>query len=123
MNKKRIIIISIELVILIILAIVLNSSLINYIPKCWIYQTTEILCPACGGTRCIINLLHGDLKEAFLSHIVFFITIIYLLICNIVYIINLNKKKKIATWIYPKYWYSIIFVIFLIIYAIIRNML
>ena len=119
MNKKSIIIISIELLILLVLTIILNTNLINYMPQCWIYQTTGILCPGCGGTRCIVNLFQGNIKEAFFSHMVFFITIIYLLICNIV----LNKKKKIATWIYPKYWYSIIFVIILIIYTIIRNIL
>lgn len=123
MNKKSIKIISIELVILIILVIILNTNFINYIPECWIYKTTGLLCPSCGGTRCVINLIHGNIKEAFFSHIIFFITIIYLLICNIVYIVNLNKKKKIVTWIYPKYWYSIIFVIILIIYTIIRNVL
>lgn len=122
MNRKSIII-SIELIILLVLIIIVNSNLISCIPKCWIYQTTGILCPACGGTTCIVNLLQGNLKEAFFSHIVFFVTIIYLLICNIVYIINLNRKKKIATWIYPKYWYAIIFAIILIIYTIIRNML
>ena len=121
MNKKSIIIISIELIILIGIATILNTNLVNYIPQCWIYQTTGILCPGCGGTRCIVNLFQGNIKEALFSHMIFFITIIYLLICNIVYIINLNKKKKIATWIYPKYWYSIIFVIILLIYTIIRN--
>ena len=123
MNKKSIIIISIELIILIGIATILNTNLVNYIPQCWIYQTTGILCPGCGGTRCVINLFQGNIKEAIFSHMIFFITIIYLLICNIVYIINLNKKKKIATWIYPKYWYSIIFVIILLIYTIIRNIL
>lgn len=123
MNKKSIIIISIELVILIVVTIILNTDLINYIPQCWIYQTTGILCPACGGTRCVVNIFQGNIKEAFFSHMIFFITIIYLIICNIVYIINLNKKKKIATWIYPKYWYVIIFAIILIIYTIIRNIL
>ena len=122
MNRKSIII-SIELIILLVLIIIVNSNLISCISKCWIYQTTGILCPACGGTTCIVNLLQGNLKEAFFSHIVFFVTIIYLLICNIVYIINLNRKKKITTWIYPKYWYAIIFAIILIIYTIIRNML
>ena len=122
MNKKSIII-SIELVILIVLTIILNTNLINYIPQCWIYQTTGILCPECGGTKCVVNIFQGNIKEAFFSHMIFFITIIYLVICNMVYIINLNKKKKIATWIYPKYWYVIIFAIILIIYTIIRNIL
>lgn len=123
MNKKSIIIIGIELVILIVVTIILNTDLINYIPQCWIYQTTGILCPACGGTRCVVNIFQGNIKEAFFSHMIFFITIIYLVICNMVYTINLNKKKKIATWIYPKYWYVIIFAIILIIYTIIRNIL
>ena len=123
MNKKSIIIIGIELVILIVVTIILNTNLINYIPQCWIYQTTGILCPACGGTRCVVNIFQGNIKETFFSHMIFFITIIYLVICNMVYIINLNKKKKIATWIYPKYWYVIIFAIILIIYTIIRNIL
>ena len=123
MNKKSIIIIGIELVILIVVTIILNTNLINYIPQCWIYQTTGILCPACGGTKCVVNIFQGNIKEAFFSHMIFFITIIYWVICNIVYIINLNQKKKIATWIYPKYWYVIIFAIILIIYTIIRNIL
>jgi len=123
MNKKSIIIVCVELLILVLLIIIVNSNLITYVPKCWIYQSTGILCPACGGTTCVVNFLQGNFKVAFFSHIVFFVTIVYLLICNIVYIINLNKKKKIATWIYPKYWYAIIFVIISVIYTIIRNML
>ena len=94
MNKKSIIIIGIELVILIVVTIILNTNLINYIPQCWIYQTTGILCPACGGTRCVVNIFQGNIKEAFFSHMIFFITIIYLVICNIVYIID---EQKIIT--------------------------
>lgn len=121
MNKKSIIIIFIELIILLVLIIIANSNLINYMPKCWIYQNTGIFCPACGGTRCVLNMLQGNFKQAFFSNMIFFIMIVYLLTCNIIYIINLNRKNKIATWIYPKYWYAIIFVIILLIYTIIRN--
>lgn len=123
MNKKSIKILLIEIVIVISLIILVNSHFIEYVPNCWIYKTTGILCPSCGGTRCVQNLLQGNFIEAFLSNMIFFITIIYIFICNIVYIINLNKKKKISTWIYPKYWYVIIFVIALLIYTIIRNLL
>ena len=122
MNKKSLIIISIEILILVVGIIFANSKIVGYLPECWIYQNTGILCPGCGGTRCVINLL-GNLKEAFFSHMIFFLTIIYLLICNVIYIINLNRKEKIAEWIYPKYWYSIIFVILLILYTILRNLL
>ncbi len=123
MNKKSIIIIIIEIIVITTLYIFINSSYIEIIPKCWVYEKTRILCPACGGTRCIINLLKGNWVEAFISHMVFFVTFIYLGVLNVVYIINLNKEKKVAMWIYPKYWYIIIFAILLIIYTIIRNLL
>ncbi len=123
MKKRRNFIIGIEIIIFIILYIFVNSTYIKLVPQCWIYHQTGILCPACGGTRCLIYLLKGNLIYAFFSHMVFFIGIVYLLIFNFVYIINLNKKEKIGTWIYPKYWYIIIFAVVLIIYTIIRNLL
>lgn len=123
MKKRKIFVILIEIIIFIILYSFVNSTYINLIPPCWVYCQTGVLCPACGGTRCLIYLLKGNWIQAFCSHMVFFIGIIYLLIFNLVYIVNLNKEKKIGTWIYPKYWYVIIFAVVLIIYTIIRNLL
>lgn len=123
MNKKSILIIGIEIVGFILLYSFMNSNYLEAIPQCWVYDTIGILCPACGGTRCVINLLKGNWLEAFFSHMVFFVGIMYLLIVNIVYLINLNRDKKIGTWVYPKYWYAIVFAILLIIYTIVRNLL
>lgn len=123
MKKRKIFIILIEIIIFIILYSFVNSTYINLIPQCWVYRQTGILCPACGGTRCLIYLLKGNWIQAFFSHMVFFVGIMYLLIFNFIYIVNLNKEKKICTWIYPKYWYIIIFAVILIIYTIIRNLL
>ncbi len=117
--KKKILIIGIETVVLIVLLIFVNSKWIEKIPACWVYQTTGLFCPACGGTRCVIYILKGRWIEAFFSHTIFFIGILYFFIINIIYIVSLNKAKKL----YPKYWYTIIFAIFLIIYTIIRNLL
>lgn len=123
MNKKSIIIITTEIGILILLYWFINSNYIEWIPKCWVQETTGWLCPACGGTRFIIHFLRGHWIEAFFSHMVFFVGAIYLIIFNIIYVINQNRKQKIATWLYPKYWYVFIFVIALISYSIIRNLL
>ena len=123
MNKKSIIIITIEVVLIIFLYMFTNSQYIEIIPKCWVYEQIGLLCPACGGTRCVINILKGNFIEAFFSHMVFFATITYLMTFNVIYLINLNKQKKIARWLYPKYWYTIIFAILLILYTIIRNLL
>jgi len=122
MNKKSIKIILIELLILILAIIGVNSNLMQYTPSCLLYEATNLQCPSCGGTRCVENILKGNFKEAFLFHPIFFIVIFYLMLCNIVYLINLNKKKEILTWIYPKYWYAIIFAVILVIYGILRNL-
>lgn len=123
MNKKTIIIIGIEILISIIIYKFINSKYLAIVPQCWVYNTTGLLCPACGGTRFIIYLLKGNWVEAFFSHMVFFIGALYLMIVNILYLINLNRQKKIGMWIYPKTFYVIIFAIVLIIYTIIRNVL
>ena len=123
MNKKSLIIIASEIICLIILYIFIKSKYIGLMLECWIHKNTGILCPSCGGTRCVVYLLKGDFIKAFYSNMVFFIGIVYLFITNIVYIINLNKNRKILTWIYPKYWYSVIFAIILVMYTILRNVL
>lgn len=123
MNRKQIRIITIELIILLSMYGLINSELIQWVPSCWIYEAIGILCPACGGTRCVKEFMRGNWFQAFFYHEIFFVLIIYLLMINIVYIINLNRKKKIATWLYPKFWYVIIFAIVLIIYTILRNLL
>lgn len=123
MNKKSIWIIGIEIVVLIALYNFVNSKYLAIIPECWVYQTTGLLCPACGGTRCVLYILEGNWMKAFFSHMIFFIGILYLLIINIIYLINLDKEKKVGTWMYPKYWYAIVFAVALIIYTIVRNLL
>lgn len=95
MNKRSIRIIGIEIVGIIALYSFVNSKYLAIIPPCWVYSTTGLLCPACGGTRCILHMLEGNWIEAFLSHMIFFVGILYLLSINIVYLINLNKEKKL----------------------------
>ena len=121
--KKKIIIIGIEIAIIIAIYMFINSKYISFVPNCWIHSKIGFLCPACGGTRCVINIFQGDLVNAFFSHMVFFISIIYAIVINIIYIINIDRKEKILTWIYPKYWYAIIFAVLLIVYTIARNLL
>ena len=115
-------IILIEIIGIILIYGISMSPTVNKINRCWFYEKTGILCPSCGGTRCVQKLLNGDIVKAFEYHPVFTITIIYLLILNIIYLINRNKNKKILTWLYPKYTYVYIFIAILIIYTIFRNL-
>lgn len=122
-NKKRGIIIGVEMILLITLYGFINSEYIEILPKCWVYESLGLFCPACGGTRCLINLLKYNWRGAFFSHMVFFLGIGYLIVINFVYLINLSREKKIMTWIYPKFWYVIVFAILLIFHTIMRNLL
>lgn len=111
----------IEVTLFILLKLFINSQIIQIIPECIVYKYLHIYCPSCGGTRCITNILSGNFIQAFKNNSIFFISIIYLMIFNIVYLINLNRKNKILTFIYPKYYHAIIFGILVAIYTIFRN--
>ena len=124
MNKKRTKIILTELAIVIFAVILVNTvNITQYTIGCWFYQATGLQCPSCGGTRCIINIFQGNFKEAFFLHPIYFITVVYLLIVNIIYIINIGRKEKIAKWIYPKPWYAIVLAIILVVYGFLRNII
>lgn len=124
MNKKRTIIILTELAIIIFAVILVNTvNITQYTIGCWFYQATGLQCPSCGGTRCIINIFQGNFKEAFFLHPIYFITVVYLLIVNIIYIINIYRKEKKAKWIYHKPWYAIVLAIILVVYGFLRNII
>ena len=121
--KKMLCIQIIILIFIVLLYIIIKSPLIKMVPNCWINETFGILCPSCGATRCLINLLNGNIIKAFKFHPIFFLTIIYLLILDIVYIINTITNKNIWKWIYPKPYYYIVWAIILATYTILRNIL
>lgn len=124
MNKKRTKIILTELAIVIIAVILVNTlDITRYTIGCGFYQATGLQCPSCGGTRCVINIFQGNFKEAFFLHPIYFITVVYLLIVNIIYIINIDRKEKIAKWLYPKPWYAIVLAVILIVYGFLRNII
>lgn len=124
MNSKIKKMLKLELGILflvLIIFIIVKNNLINIMPKCLINTYLGILCPSCGGTRCVINLVQGNFKQSFLYHPVFFVTIIYLMLVNILYIVNSFRKKEILTVLYPKTKFWLAFCIIIIIFTICRN--
>ena len=107
-NKKYFKLIIIEFSIIAILAMIfifVNSSFINLAPKCFWLENYNLICPSCGSTRCIINLVNGDFISSFFYNPFLFILIIYLLLLNLLYIINTIFHKKYLKFFYPKWWY------------------
>ena len=119
--KKFIIIESGILLGIICVYIFVNSNLLNIIPQCMIKQILGILCPGCGGTTCVINILKGNFIEAAKANIIIFIAIIYVIILNTVYIINTFKKNKILKFVYMKESYVYVWLFMYLIFEIVRN--
>ena len=90
------------------------------IPTCAIYTNLGIYCPACGGTRAVISLLHFD----FLSSILFNPIVIYTLFFSTLYIITeliniiFHKKLNINFNLIIK-----IGIIIIVVNCIIKNIL
>lgn len=111
------------LILVLIVFLVIKYRIVNMLPKCIVYEFFGIQCPSCGATRCVINFIFGNWKESFIYHPIFFITIWYLLLVNVLYIINCLREKKILKWMYPKFKFWIIWTIILVIFTIIRNII
>lgn len=120
---KKMLFVELGLLLLVLLIyIILKTDLINLIPECFIRKNFGILCPSCGGTRMVFSIMNFKFIEAFKYNPVLFLILLYLGVINFIYIINSFRKKEILTFIYPKkpiFW--VIFVFFLLIFTIIRN--
>ncbi len=107
MNKKYKNFILIEASIILGVALIwifINSNLIYSVPKCMVKEYLGILCPGCGGTTCVANILNGNFISAAKANIIIFIAILYFMILNIVYIINTFRKKEVLKCIYMVYY-------------------
>lgn len=124
LKVKRMLKIELGIIFLVlIIFIVVKSNIVKYMPTCIINEKIGILCPSCGGTRCITNFILGNFKQSFLYHPIFFVTIIYLFVINLVYIINSFRKKEVLTFLYPRLKFWIIFLIIIGIFTILRNII
>ena len=68
------------------------------VAKCFFAQR-GIICPSCGGTRCVYNFVNGNFSEAFGYHAGVFMGLIYLFaiifFMNLYYLFNLDFARKI----------------------------
>lgn len=120
-TKNMILFEVIVMIFILVLYIIVKTEIIKIVPSCYILRKTGILCPSCGGTRCIKALINLNIVEALRMNAFYTITIIYLLILNIVYILNTIFKTNKFKIIYIKKVHLIIWLITLILYTVFRN--
>lgn len=87
---------------------------------CFFKEVTHFYCPACGGTRSVMALLHLDIERAFLCNPTVVYTALLLLWCMTGYIIKKITGKEIKS-MKPHIWMLIIGVILFFGFAILRN--
>lgn len=91
----------------------------QFLPECAFHKVTGYLCPACGNTRCVECLIHGQLLRAFGYNI----TIpILLLVLFAVYAENMFTVLGKRVEILPRnacFWWVLGVIIFL--YYFLRN--
>ena len=96
---------------------------LQIIPPCVFRTLTGFYCPGCGGTRAVLELLHGNLFHSFYYHpIVLYTVVLYgwYLISNTIQ--WLSREKYIWGSRYHR-WYGIVAVIIVIGNWIIKNLL
>lgn len=118
--KKLILVQMIIVMFLVICFLFLRSEYISLVPKCIFKEKFGILCVACHGTSFATEMAKFNFIQAFKVHPIFFISFIYLVLLDITYIINVIFKKDINIF---KWWHLIIWIILLIIYTILRNII
>lgn len=123
MKKQYKILVLVQIAIIIFLVmcfLLLRSEYISLVPKCIFKERFGILCVACHGTSFAMEMAKFNFIQAFKFHPIFFISFIYLVLLDITYIINIIFKKNINIF---KWWYLIIWIILLVIYTILRNII
>ena len=125
MNKKKLLIFGLDMT-LVVLAIStrwISGLMMRWIPPCPSLEL-GLLCPACGGTRCVRYLASGQIVDAFRMNPYFFVSILYLgvllMLLNSSVLFGKGSKllKKLAT---PTA--AIIWAIGLIPFTILRNII
>ena len=73
------------------------SDIMRFLPECF-YASRGLPCGSCGGTRCIYNLLTGNIVEAFRLNQFFFIAFCYLgiifILAHLAWVFGIKHTEK-----------------------------
>ncbi len=91
----------------------------DYLSPCLTYTLLGINCPGCGATRASIALLNGDIITSLRQNCMVIIGILVCVWLYIEFIFKVYEKPLSFTIVKQKYIW--IFVAFLLVYTILRN--
>ena len=83
----------------------LAKLMIDAFPDCYYLRTFGVLCPSCGGTRCVFQFFGGNFSEAFSLNPLYFLCIIYVILLFVflnlsLFRLNFARRavKLMASW-------------------------
>lgn len=104
-KNKRLFVLILDIVILAIGFCMKPMAILMFktkVAECFFYKN-GIICPGCGGTRCVYNFFSGNLPQSFQFHPFVFCLIWYavliLLLLNLYCLFNLKIAGKINRWL------------------------
>ena len=122
MKKTGLKIITFSLPVIVAFLLYMKNSIIkvtSIFPKCYFYEATGWLCPACGNTRSVICLLNGDITGSLRYNIT---PVLLIIIAVCFYIELVCYSFNIKVHIFPRnYVFLFVLLFFLISYYILRN--
>ena len=97
--------------------------LMDGVPNCWSLNM-GIICPACGGTRCLLNFLEGNLLASFKYNPMVFVIVVYLfcvlIFLNLSVFIRCSFVKKIFS-ILTSHYFIILLAVCFAVFGVLRN--
>ena len=122
-NKLFVILLDAGLLLVAMTAQTLTDWMLHVIPACPVAML-GLLCPACGGTRCVRYFFSGRFADAFVVNPFFFLLILYLAMAlallNVGVLLNVKKADQIARRMTD--WRAVIVIAALLaIFGIVRN--
>ena len=93
-----------------------------FLSECSFHSNFQLYCPGCGGTRAVVALLQGDILLSMRYNpivILFIIDVLMMAVFDIVKIVS--KGQYIFSRV--RLIYNVAFLIFIIVYSVLRNYL
>ena len=123
-SRLQVILIDILALLSFVFCYILSRLMHGRLPVCFIKEMLGFLCPACGGTRCVIAFTSIDFADSFKYNPYIFVTIIFMVIVlmflNFTVFINSEACRNICRKVL-NYRAIIFWAIGFAVFGIIRN--
>lgn len=126
-SKKALLLIDVAVIAVVILLPIVAARLLGGSGReCSFVENFGILCPGCGGTRCVYNFFNGRFVTAFRFNPYIFLSIIYVLCSALILNVKILLKNKAAEKVFSvmtDYRVVVVWAAGFMLFGILRNII